>query len=116
MNDAKFKLSLSSKLEFRLEYCWLLVPGWLENFTGLLICIICYNLSNNGPFTLATLPFCNLTTILKRTAIYIFEFQRMDREMNSKGKANHACLRPCQIMQIDTPVKFSRQPGTRSEQ
>ena len=53
-----FKSNLSSKLEFRLEYCWLPVPGRRENFTGLLICIICRNLSNNanGHFTLATLP------------------------------------------------------------
>ena len=53
-----FKSNLSSKLEFRLEYCWLPVPGRRENFTGLLICIICCNLSNNanGHFTLATLP------------------------------------------------------------
>ena len=53
-----FKSNLSSKLEFRLEYCCLLVPGRRENFTGLLICIICRNLSNNanGHFTLATLP------------------------------------------------------------
>ena len=53
-----FKSNLSSKLEFRLEYCCLPVPGRRENFTGLLICIICRNLSNNanGHFTLATLP------------------------------------------------------------
>ena len=53
-----FKSNLSSNLEFRLEYCWLPVPGRRENFTGLLICIICRNLSNNanGHFTLATLP------------------------------------------------------------
>ena len=53
-----FKSNLSSKLEFRLEYCWLPVPGRRENFTGLLICIICRNLLNNanGHFTLATLP------------------------------------------------------------
>lgn len=44
-----FKSNLSSKLEFK---------GRRENFTGLLICIICRNLSNNanGHFTLATLP------------------------------------------------------------
>ena len=30
-----FKSNLSSKLEFRLEYCWLPVPGRRENFTGL---------------------------------------------------------------------------------
>ena len=84
------------------------VPGRRENFTGLLICIICCNLSNNGHFKLATLPFCNLTTILKLETIYIFEFQRLDREMNLKGKANHACWQPWQIMQIGTPVKFSR--------
>ena len=53
-----FNLNLSSKLEFRSEYCWLPMPGRRENFTGLLICIICRNLSNNanGHFTLATLP------------------------------------------------------------
>ena len=53
-----FKSNLSSKLEFRLEYCWLPVTDRRENFTGLLICIICRNLSNNanGHFTLATLP------------------------------------------------------------
>ena len=60
--------------------------------TGLLICIICRNLSNNGHFTLATLPFCNLTSILKLETIYIFEFQRLYREMNLKGKANHIML------------------------
>ena len=93
MNNGKFKSSLSSKLEFRLEYCWLPVPGRRENFTGLLICIIGRNLSNNanGHFTLATLPFCNLTSILKLEKIYIFEFQRLDREMTLKGKANHVC-------------------------
>ena len=93
MNDAKFKSSLSSKLEFRLEYCWLPVPGRRENFTSLLICIICHNLSNNGHFTLAILhvPFRNLTSILKLEPIYIFESQRLDREKNLKGKANHAC-------------------------
>ena len=37
--------------QFRLEYCWLPMPGRGENFTGLLICIICHNLSNNGCFT-----------------------------------------------------------------
>ena len=36
--------------QFCLEYCWLPVPGRRENFTGLLICIICHNLSNNGYF------------------------------------------------------------------
>ena len=41
MNNANFKSSLSSKLEFRLEFCWLPVPGQREDFTGLLICIIC---------------------------------------------------------------------------
>ena len=53
-----FKSNLSSKFEFRLEYCWFPVPGRRENFTGLLICIMCRNLSNNanGHFTLATLP------------------------------------------------------------
>ena len=88
-----FKSNLSSKLEFRLEYCWLPVPGRRENFTGLLICIICRNLSNNanGNFTLATLPFCNLPSILKLERIYILEFQRLDREMNLKGKTNHVC-------------------------
>ena len=45
-----FKSNLSSKLEFRLEYCCLPVPGRRENFTGLLICIICRNLSNNITF------------------------------------------------------------------
>ena len=75
MNNANFKSSLSSKLEFYLEYCWLPVPDRRENFTGLLICIICHNLSNNGHFTLATLcvPFCNLTSILKLKTTYIFE-------------------------------------------
>ena len=93
MNNANFKSSLSSKIEFRLEYYWLPVPGRRENFTGLLICIICYNVSNNGHFTLATLhvPFCNLTSFLKLETIYIFESRRLDREMNLKGKANHAC-------------------------
>ena len=43
-----FKSNLSSKLEFRLEYCCLPVPARRENFTGLLICIICRNLSNNA--------------------------------------------------------------------
>ena len=43
-----FNSNLSSKLEFRLEYCWLPMPGRRENFTGLLICIICRNLSNNA--------------------------------------------------------------------
>ena len=52
MNNANLKSSLSSELEFRLEYCWLPVPGRRENFTGLLICIICHNLSNNGHFIL----------------------------------------------------------------
>ena len=65
MNNANFKSSLSSKLEFRFEYCWLPVLGRRENFTGLLISIICHNLSNNGHFTLATLLFCYLTSILK---------------------------------------------------
>ena len=90
MNNANFKSSLSSKLEFCLEYCWLLVPGRGENFTNL------HNLSlsvkqQSFHFTLATLPLCNLTSILKLETIYIFEFQRLDREMNLKGKANHAC-------------------------
>ena len=82
MNNGNFKSSLSSKLQFRLEYCWLPLPGRRENFTGLLICIICRNLSNNDYFTLATLPFCDLTSILKFETIYIFEFLRLDREMN----------------------------------
>ena len=51
-----FKSNLSSKLEFRLEYCCLPVPGRRENFTGLLICIICRNLSNNANAYLSTLP------------------------------------------------------------
>ena len=91
MNNGNFKSSLISKLEFRLEYRWLPVPGQCENFTGLVICIICHNLSNNGHFTLATLPFCNLRSILKLETIYIFKFQRLDREMNLNGKANQAC-------------------------
>ena len=93
MNNANFKSSLSLNLEFCLEYCWLLVPGGRENFTGLLICIICHNLSNNGHFIPLKqhLPFCNLTSILKLKTIYIFESRRLDREMSLKGKANHAC-------------------------
>ena len=39
MNNANFKSNVSSKHGFRLEYCWLPVPGRRENFTGLLICI-----------------------------------------------------------------------------
>ena len=78
--------------QFPLEYCWLPVPGRRENFTGLLICIIYqYFKQRLFHFTLATLPFCNLTSILKLETIYIFEFQRLDREMNLKGKANHTC-------------------------
>ena len=83
MNKGNFKSSLSSNLEFRLEYC-------CHRFTDL------HNLRNlsnnaNGHFTLATLPFCNLTSILKLETICIFEFQRLEREMNLKGKANHVC-------------------------
>ena len=93
MNNGNFKSSLSSELESLLEYCWLPVPGQCENFTGLLICIICRNLSNNanGHFTLATLPFFYHTSIIKLATTYILEFQRLNREMNLKGKADHAC-------------------------
>ena len=45
------------------------------------MCIISHNLSNNGHVTLVTLPFCNLTSILKCETIFIFEFQRLVREM-----------------------------------
>ena len=73
-------------------------PAWEFHRFTLLVCII--NLSNNGHFTLATLhvPFCNLTSIFKLETVYFFEFQRLDKEMNLKGKAG--CWRPWQIMQI----------------
>ena len=41
MNSAKFKSTLSWKLNFLLEYCWLPVAGRRENFVGFQICIIC---------------------------------------------------------------------------
>ena len=108
MNDGNFKSSLSSKLEFRLEYCWLPVTGRRDNLTGLLTCIICYNLSNNGLFILATLPFCNLTTILKLETIYNFESQRLDREMNLKERQITL------VRDLGRLWKLVRQPGTRS--
>ena len=45
----------------------------------LLICIICRTLTTviSHFNTEATLPFCNLTSILKLELIYIFEFQRL---------------------------------------
>ena len=45
----------------------------------LLICIICRTLTTAISHfnTVATLPFCNLTSILKLELIYIFEFQRL---------------------------------------
>ena len=95
MNDTDFKSSLSSKLEFHLEYCWLPVSGRHENFTGFNNDL--QNLSQSVEqrsfhFTLATQPFCSLTRILKFETIHTFEFQRLDKEMNLKGKANHACF------------------------
>ena len=110
MNNANFKSSLSSKLEFCLEYCWLLVPGGRENFTGLLICIVCHNLSNNGHFIPLKqhLPFCNLTSIIKLETIYIFEFQRLHREMNLKGNLRQITLvsdlgRLCKVVHFCNP-------------
>ena len=105
MNNANVKSSLSSKLEFHLEYCWLPVSGRHENFTGFNNDL--QNLSQSVEqrsfhFTLATQPFCSLTRILKFETIHTFEFQRLDKEMNLKGKANHSYQRPWQIMQIGT--------------
>ena len=101
MNNAKFKLSLSSKLDFWFEYCWLPVPDRRENFTGLLICVICHNLSNNGYFTLATLPFCNLTSILKLETLY-FRVPKTGQR-NEFKKGNHACYdlsRLCKLLHL----------------
>ena len=57
MNNGNFKSSLSSKLEFRLEYCWLPVPDRSENFTGLLNCIICRTLTTAISFYCSNITF-----------------------------------------------------------
>ena len=54
-----------------------------------------HNLSNNGHFTLATLPSCNLTRILKLET-YVFEL-KMDIKMNLNWthlSNSHAGLAP----------------------
>ena len=102
MNNAKFKSSLSSKLAFWFEYCWLPVPGRRENFTGLLICIICHNLSHNGHITLATLPLCNLTSILKLETL-CFRIPKIGQRNEFKKKANHGCYdlgRLCKLLHL----------------
>ena len=88
-------------------YCWIPVPYRRENFTGLLNRIICHNLPNNGHFIQATLPFCNLTSILKLETL-CFRIPKIGQSNELNRKA-----RPWQIMQIYRPVKFSCRPGHR---
>ena len=96
MNDAKFKSSLSSKLEFWSDYCSLLVPDWHD------------------------LP-CLLNSFL--CPIFgIRKYKIVSRILVRLQKGNVARVkwplfdRLRQIMQISKPVKFSCRPGTGSQQ
>ena len=83
-------------------------PAWeFHRFTDL------HNLSN---ITVATLPFCNLASILKLEMIYIFEFQRLivqRNELNVKGNARDKLrIKPGSELGSEPGLELGSKPGS----
>ena len=111
MNSAKFKSTLSWKLNLTLEYCWLPVQGRRGNFAGFRICIICQTMV----ISLQQHYHCVILPLSSNLRHYLLELNIGYRnEFKKKGKSR--LFRPFQIMQIGTPVKFLPRPGTGGEQ